>query len=105
IPIGTNGTPAFSPYAVDLMSPEKLTSSMIRPRIRLGSGTSVKTLNIGTTDFPLFSPTSLVSQRGLGLPSDGDPPRSRKVALSTALEAGTVTPLGAPFDPSPTTAG
>ncbi len=69
MPIGTNGTPAFSPYAVDLMSAEKLTSSMIRPRIRLGSGTSVKMLNIGTTDLPLLSSTSLVSQPGLAWPS------------------------------------
>src|SRR4051794_13748042 len=99
MPIGTNGTPAFSPYAVDLMSAEKLTSSMIRPHIRLGSGTSVNTLNIGTTDLPLLSSTSFVSHRGLAFPSYGEPPMSRNVALSTGLEAGTVTPVGAPFVP------
>ena len=42
---------------------------MIRPRSRLGSGTSVKTLNIGTMDLPLFSVTSLVSHVGFGVPS------------------------------------
>ena len=34
---------------------EKLMSSTSRPRIRVGSGTSVKTLNIGTIDLPLLS--------------------------------------------------
>ncbi len=67
-------------------------SSTIRPRIREGSGTSVKTLNIGTIDLPLLTCTSLVSQRGFGVPSYGDPPMSTKVALSTGVEAGTVTP-------------
>ena len=39
------------------------------PRRREGIGTSVKMLNIGTMDLPLFRSTSLVSQRGLTMPS------------------------------------
>ena len=52
----------------------------------------MKTLNIGTIDLPLLRSTSLVSHRGLAVPSYGEPPMSAKVALSTGVEAGTTTP-------------
>src|SRR4249919_3533770 len=94
MPIGAKGTPAFSPNIVERGSVEKLMSSTISPRKRDGIGTSVKRLNMGTMDLPLFTLTSLVSQRGLGVPSYGDPPMSRNVALSVGADAGTVTPIG-----------
>ena len=82
-------------------------SSTTRPRRRLGIGTSVKTLNVGTMDLPLLTRTSLVSHSGLALPSNGDPPMSRKVALVTGVDGGTVTPTGRSLvsPPSPTSAG
>ena len=61
-------------------------------------------LNIGTIDLPLLSETSLVSQPGLALPSYGEPPMSDEGLVVDGVEAGTVTPAGAPFVPSPTTA-
>ena len=80
-------------------------SSMIRPRRRLGIGTSVKRLNVGAMDLPLLTRTSFASQVGSGMPSYGDPPMSTNVGLSIGVEAGTVTPDGTPFVPSPTSAG
>ena len=41
----------------------------MRAKKRPGSGTSVKTLNIGTIDLPLWSGTSFVSQSGFAWPS------------------------------------
>src|SRR5665647_1939626 len=105
MPTGAKARPAFSPYMIERGSVEKRRSSMITVRSRAGIGTSVKTLNMGTIDLPLFTVTSLVSQEGFGEPSKGDPPMSRNVALSVDVEAGTVTPAGAPLVPSPTTAG
>ena len=75
----------------------------MRPRRRDGVGTSVKMLNIGTIDLPLLRSTSLVSHRGLGMPSKGEPSMPANVGLSTEVDAGTVTPVGAPLEPLPTT--
>src|SRR5665647_1166459 len=107
MPTGANGTPVFSPNSVERGSVEKLMSSTISPRRRAGIGTWVKTLNIGTTDLPLFTRTSLVSQSGCAVPSYGDPPMSRKVAFVTGVDAGTVTPTGRSLvaPPSPATGG
>ena len=82
-------------------------SSTTSPRRRLGIGTSVKTLNVGTMDLPLLTRTSLVSHSGLAAPSNGEPPMSRNVALTVGSDGGTVTPAGTSLftPPSPTIAG
>ena len=69
MPTGLNGMPAFSPKRSDFGSVEKVRSSTLRPKKRPGSGTSVKTLNIGTTDLPFWSGTSFVSHSGRAWPS------------------------------------
>ena len=69
MPTGLNGMPAFSPNRTDFGSVEKFRSSTLYAKNRPGSGTSVNTLNIGTTDLPFWSGTSLVSHNGRSWPS------------------------------------
>ena len=61
--------PDFSPKFIWCGSLEKFRSSTSRPQKRPGSGTSVKTLNVGAIDLPLASGTSLVSHNGFCWPS------------------------------------
>ena len=84
MPTGLNGSPAFSPKSSEVGSVENIRSSTFKPKNRPGSGTSVKTLNFGTTDLPFWSVTSLVSQSGRAWPSYGEPPMSTNVGLTVA---------------------
>ena len=85
MPTGLNGRPAFSPKSSDFGSVENIRSSTLSPKNRPGSGTSVKTLNIGTTDLPFWSWTSFVSHSGRPPGKLDSSPASIRAAVEGSL--------------------